>query len=622
MMSVQGNNEMSLFDRRLSASILAIVMATAGVGAATAETTGHDVGPAPAAAPAAAAVVAAASAGPTFSISVPTIKSENSSMSDDALKAVIGGDIAGHATELATLSATSIRAPHVLVSFTMQKPNAAGAITIVYDYKDVDIEGVKAGIAASISVGGVDAKSAGGADPKANFDFQFGKIVTTGVDIGATLALYGLVPASSDQTMKPLYTGSTFAGGSLTSPSANCTFGPATLGAFSARPFKVSFADLISLLSDPALKANTLPPEDITKLALFYADLLSAVKSEPSTLTGIDCSGTDDKGAPIAFKMGPITIGGFGNDRYPAVTLQNMSIAASNGSMSLDSATMKGIDLSGPIGVVENAGVPLTEAWFTANARKLIPAFDGFAFSGLKLDVPDDQNAGERIKATMTDFDLSLSNYLGGIPMSISSVAHHFAIAVPAAVGGKSDDYDELRQLGISTLDLGYDVMLHRDAPTNTLVIDKVGVDGAGLGSVAVSGVIGNVVDTFFSGDAEAAEAAAMALTLKSVKLDVVDAGLGDLIFTMVGKQQGMTLAQARSSMSSTAQGLVLVTLSGSPAAKTLGDAVGKFVAGAKALSIAVTAKDPSGLSVVDYAAAQSNPTALLGKVNIDATAQ
>ena len=62
---------------------------------------------------------------------------------------------------------------------------------------------------------------------------------------------------------------------------------------------------------------------------------------------------------------------------------------------------------------------------FTDNWRKLIPALGGFAFSGLKIDVPDPQAEGSRIQANVADFDLSLSDYLNGIPTKMYLVAVH-----------------------------------------------------------------------------------------------------------------------------------------------------------------------------------------------------
>ena len=81
-------------------------------------------------------------------------------------------------------------------------------------------------------------------------------------------------------------------------------------------------------------------------------------------------------------------------------------------------------------------------------------------------------------------------------------------------------------------------------------------------------------------------------------------------------------IATARASMGAMAQAVVLAGLGATPEGKTLSDAVGKFIGGAKSISVTATAKDPAGLSAADLAAAQTDPTTLSGKVTVDASAQ
>ena len=50
--------------------------------------------------------------------------------------------------------------------------------------------------------------------------------------------------------------------------------------------------------------------------------------------------------------------------------------------------------------------------------------------------------------------------------------------------------------------------------------------------------------------------------------------------------------------------------LGGTADAQKLSQAVGKFINGGKSISVTATAKDAAGLSMADFAAAQTNPTA------------
>ena len=61
--------------------------------------------------------------------------------------------------------------------------------------------------------------------------------------------------------------------------------------------------------------------------------------------------------------------------------------------------------------------------------------------------------------------------------------------------------------------------------------------------------------------------------------------------------------------------------LAGSAEAQKVGAAVSAFVAGkASSLSIAVMAKNLPGLGMLDFMAAEQDPTSLLSKVTIDAS--
>lgn len=559
---------------------------------------------------------ATADAGQLFTVSIPSIDAKDSSVDADTLKAIFSGNIADHADELAKLSATSIQVPEIDVTY--KAPDAGGG-TIAYAIKDIDFESIKDGVAQSASIGSTEATGGQG------IDFKYGKMSTGVFDIGGLLAFYGLVPGSADQPLKPLYQNLDMTGATLAGPDFKCDMGEATMAEFKARPTKTSFTDMFALVSSPDFqKGNKPTPVEIGKLLGFYVDFFNAFETSPMELKSLNCSGKGETGGPVTFSMGPLTIGGFANSHYPAIEVKNLNIdAGDSGKVSLGTVTMKTIDLTAPLKLLASASGDLTEDWFTANVRKLIPAFDGFSFSDLKMDVPDTENPGQRVKATVADFDLSLKDYFEGIPTTIGTTSHHIVFDIPpAAAGGQEDSMAPLRQMGIDKFDLGFDLGIHRDATAKTIIIDKLAMDGANLGSVNLSGTMGNVDDTVFTGDQDTSLAAAMAMTVKTLKLDVTDGGMGDIVLKQAGSQNGMDLATARASMGAMAQAVVLAGLGATPEGKTLSDAVGKFIGGAKSISVTATAKDPAGLSAADLAAAQTDPTTLSGKVTVDASAQ
>jgi hypothetical protein len=154
-------------------------------------------------------------------------------------------------------------------------------------------------------------------------------------------------------------------------------------------------------------------------------------------------------------------------------------------------------------------------------------------------------------------------------------------------------------------------------------VLDKLGVEGDDLGSAVIAAALGNVDGVLFAQDTDAATAAAMAMTFKSASLDVTDSGLGDIIFKLVGAQQNMSAAEARTAIANMAQGVVLAGLASNPDARALGEAIGEFLSAAgKSLNVVVTAKDPAGIAMSAFAAAADDPQTLGSAVKISASAK
>jgi hypothetical protein len=555
---------------------------------------------------------------PDFSITVPQdIDAEGSNVDADTLKEIIGGGFAAHAQELAHLNATHIHIPEVRVNVHMARMvdttgKPRGPVDFLYTYKDLDLDSVVDGTAKSVTLGELDIVG------ENNTTLKLGKMSISQVNYQAMLGFYGMAPDASD-TFQTAYTDAKLDGGTVTSDELNCTIGSATLGEAKVKPMKVSFGELMTLVNSPEFSGTAQPsPASLKKLFDFYAELFADFQTTPMVLSSLDCTATDKKAADqvYKFKTGPLTIGAFGNMRYPSLEVQNLSVTAPDGTFALADAKWKSFDLSDTFAKLQSAP-SLTKEWFTANARNLIPPFEGFSVAGLALDVPDSQHAGERIKIGLADFDLTLGKWLAGIPTAIDTSAHHFTMDVPSA--GADAQMQQLRDLGITKLDLGADIKTHRDPDSKTIVIDTISVNGAQLGTIALAGVIGNAADELFSLDNTSALGAAMALTVKSLKLDFTDAGITTIGLTRFGAAQNMDLATTRGALSGMAQGAVIAALGAE--AQPVGDAINKLIGGAgKNLSITVTAKDPNGLSLPDFMAAQQDPKAMVSKVTIDAT--
>jgi hypothetical protein len=361
-------------------------------------------------------------------------------------------------------------------------------------------------------------------------------------------------------------------------------------------------------------------PEDIAQFVAFYADMLTAFESTETRLEGFDCSGTGEDGTSMEISLGEMVLGEWTEGRYPDLSVSGFTIAGGDGTMSLDSATFKGFDLSGIVETLETAGTELNEQWFAENYRSVIPPFEGLSFSGFSVDIPDPDAAEERIQFSIGDADLTLADYVNGIPATISSFVSNLVVDIPT--NSSDEQVQQLLALGIEQLDVGYEISAAWDEQAGTITVDRLALTGAELGTIALAAVIGNATEALFSTDTNEAMASAMTLTAKSLSIDLENAGLVDLILQGVAQQQGGDAEQLRTQFSGMAQATILALLGGGSDVQQLSQAVGQLVNGAANFSLSITANEEAGLSLTELMALQSgNPAALLNSVTLEASA-
>lgn len=547
-------------------------------------------------------------------VTVPTITLVGSSMSEADFRDILtNGKLSDHAKEVAALNATSVTVPSIKVSFTTTATPDMPALDTDFELKDVALNDVKDGVASSASIGGISMGNA-------KFKLDLGALSASSFNMAALLQFYGLVPPPADATtMQALYKDLQFAGGTLKGDNVSCSFGKVAAAEFDARPLKISFTQMMEAAQQMQASPNNPPPAALSTYVQFILDTFSSYKSTPVTLDGLSCNATGD--TPVTVSVGSVGIDGYQPGIYPAVTAKDIKVdAGPQGHVNIDQVVVKQTDLSGPIAAVNAAGNQLDEGWFRNNYRHLIPAWAGLSMSGIDIAVVDPTDASQNYAAKIADFDLTLSDYLNGIPTRVSTKGT--GIDVPIPPNTDNDGQKMLLALGISRVNLNFDMAANWDKASQTIDVDKVAFSGNDLGGFALSTVLGNATDKLFDTDPDTATAAGMALTLKSMKLDLSDSGLADKLFPLLAQQQGASDAAAyRTQMAGMAEGAALQMLGSTDAARQLGQAIGDFIAGkAKAVSINVVAKDPAGVPTALFEQASNDPTVLANAVNITGT--
>ncbi|MBN9316434.1 MAG: hypothetical protein J0I99_11885 [Devosia sp.] len=558
-------------------------------------------------------VTGIAPAAGAYGLSVPSVEIVDGNLDEAQVRALFTG-AEGTLAPLATLTAKSVTIPALTFNYAV---DASATEPLALTYHNLVLNDVVDGVAASATIEGADFTAGEGTKG------TLGEMSVGHFDLGGLLGFYGLAPAATGTEIKEVYSDFRFAGGTFGAGDLfSCTFGPAEVGGFSARPLKYNMAEIQSLIveAEAAQTAGTpVPPEDVRKIALFYTDLLTAFSSSPMSLDGIDCSGKDENGKPMAFSIGEIAADGFEPAKYPAVSVDDLKIdVADEGHVNVGNFTWKKMDFSTAIAIIE-AATTLDEAFFEANWRKLVPAMDGFSIAGLDVDTPDPEKPGERIKGTMGSFDATLGNYINGIPADITLRLGNFIL--PLTEEMTDLPVADLRARGIEQLDVSVGTSLKWDQASSTITADDVTFDLGSLGKLTLSGTFGNATDALFGDDNDAAMLAAQMITLKDVTLDVEDRGIGSILVAMGARDAGQPEEAFRTAVAGMAQGLTLAFLGNTTEALTAAQQLGTFLQGASHLKLTITSKDEAGIGLADLAAAETNPAALAGKLDVVAVA-
>ena len=547
-----------------------------------------------------------------YSVDIPTIDAVGANLSNDVLSEVLSGNVADHAEELAGLDATSISVPEITLTVTSETEE--GSQETALTFTDLLLEDVADGKAARVSLGSV-----GMVTDKASFDF--GTMSAANLDIAGILGLYGLV--ESDQTeLEIIYTDLQAEGGTLEAEEVSCTIGGMTGAQFKARPLKTSFGEMMAISQAMEEDPETVDPALMGRFLKMYADILTAFETSEIRFEGMSCDGTTEEGQAMNLSVAGMTMGGMSPGVYPSISMDGFDVVVDgDGAMSLENFTVKPMDLTSTIATLEAAPEVVDEAWLEANARALIPAMEGFGFSGLDIDIPDPDAPDSRIQAKVGSFDLSLADYLNGIPTNLDMSAANIEARIPENSG--DDSLEQLRALGITDIDAGFRVAAAWDEATSSIDLEEVSISGVDLASVVLAGKIANAGADLFALDPDVAMAAGMALAVKSLDLTVTDAGLFDIILAVAAADQGADPETLRPVFAGLAQGTVISMMAGAADAAKLGEAINSFVSGkAKTLVIGIEAKTDPGLGMMDFMAAEEDPTSLIGKVNISAEAK
>ncbi|MDB5557498.1 MAG: hypothetical protein JWQ36_432, partial [Enterovirga sp.] len=259
-----------------------------------------------------------------------------------------------------------------------------------------------------------------------------------------------------------------------------------------------------------------------------------------------------------------------------------------------------------------------TAALTPGEIRRLVPTIGSVRLSGIEVDTKT-KGTTATVPVSLGSLELLADKPVEGIPTDLRLTLRN--LSVPVAAAGEDDTAKQLAGLGYNKIEASMTAALGWNEAGQELVIRELSADGAGMGSVRIRGVVGNVPRDAFSADEAMAAIAWVGATARSIDVVVQNTGLFERLLASQAAEKKKTVDELRREYGMTAAVGIPLMLGNSAPAKALGQAVARFIAKPGRLTIEARTRDSGGLGFADFAASP-DPTALLEKVEIKATAE
>ena len=547
-----------------------------------------------------------------FRVVIPKIEATGTALTDDALKGIV--DPAGSATlaqRLGILNAASIVAPQII--FEIKTGPAGNKIT----YRDVKLANVGSGVIESATVAG-----AGGdlVDPVAGpMKITYGAMSMRKVNLGLILRVFSTPRADPNEPSVSAYEDFAADGFQMTSRDVDVSMGKMTGSGVKMRALAMPIGDLVTLsqqLGAPGAKPS---PQQTAQIFSMLGDIFQSMELGKVEMRDMKVNVKKDNGA---IGIGRIVMSGFAKGKLGEVAYENLTMNMPDGTAKLGRFGFRDLDMQRTFATMADAMKRGDTEFRNTNPRDLVPTLGQFQISGLDLDVPDKNGAGnspdgQRIRFSLGNFEINTSKHIEGIPTAITARVQNFLFPIPPKP--MDAQLRDIAAMGIDKFDLNHTIDIAWNEATQEIALKDYSISLGGLGSVKLTGVIGNTPKDLFSSNLALVQAAAFGAVLKSVDLTVENMGLAQKALQFQAKQSGQTPQQLQQMMVAGAAMGIPAMLGNGAASKAIAGALSKFAADPKKLRLAARSKN--GVGVADAMQAAGNPAGLLESLEVTATA-
>ncbi|WP_186417447.1 hypothetical protein [Bosea sp. CS1GBMeth4] len=255
--------------------------------------------------------------------------------------------------------------------------------------------------------------------------------------------------------------------------------------------------------------------------------------------------------------------------------------------------------------------------------RRFIPKLGTVRMSGVQMSVPQEgkrgQPAGAPIQVGLGSFELKAGEQVNGIPTDMALTLDK--ITFPIVDSADNPAAKDLLAMGYRTLDLSAKLALAWQEASKEFAIRTLSLGGAGMARLDATGMLGNIGKDVFSGDLALAQVALLGATAKTVEVKLQNLGLAEKLLENEAKKSKRKVEDVRREYGMMASLGLAAILGPSDGAKTLANAVARFVAKPGTLTVKANARTPAGLGLADVITL-GEPTEIFDKIDVQASAE
>jgi hypothetical protein len=387
---------------------------------------------------------------------------------------------------------------------------------------------------------------------------------------------------------------------------------------FQGRPTKNSWAGTVGIFTEMAERTD-LSSDDQARLLSAIADFLDAFQIGFMEASGIEATAKGKDGSGLT-RISRIAYTG-GTDAQPAdVRWEGFEFSDKDNRVKLDGFSLTGFSFRQTIDGLRTLQGKSFDDLDPAVVRSLVPTLGTLRLSGFSIDgTNDDEGKKVKIEASLKGFELTADKPVNAIPTNIRIGLQNLTMALPS--NSTDDGIRELMALGYKNIDVSLLAAATWNEAASEIALNEVSFQGLDMGNIGLTGRIGNVGKDLFNADTAIATVALVGARAKALDLTVENKGLFERYMDIAAKEQKTTPEALRRTYAAAAAFVVPAMIGSSEQARTLSQAIARFIAKPGKLTVNATPKDPSGLGIAE-AVVLPEPKAILDKLNVSAKAE